>query len=68
MRPDADAGRWPRPFLWVATGVPSGLSFGSGGALTGSPTSAGAYALTIAAFDDSTPPQVAQQRLSFTIH
>jgi hypothetical protein len=55
------------PYLWVATGVPPGLTFSSTGALAGTPTVAGTYTVMITAIDDSVPTQTAQQAFNLSI-
>ncbi len=39
------------PYTWSATGVPPGLSFSSGGSITGSPTTAGSYSVGVTVTD-----------------
>lgn len=41
------------PYTWTAIGVPAGLSFSSTGALSGTPTAAGSYTLSVTVTDSS---------------
>jgi len=55
------------PYIWVASGLPPGLTLGANGALTGIPTTAGEYTASITVLDDSTPTQVSEQSFSLEI-
>ena len=39
------------PYRWTATGVPAGLTFSTGGTLSGTPTTAGTYTLKVTVVD-----------------
>ncbi|MGA2117882.1 MAG: putative Ig domain-containing protein [Bryobacteraceae bacterium] len=41
------------PYTWTATGTPPGLGFSSAGVLSGTPTTTGAYTLSVTATDTS---------------
>ena len=56
------------PYIWVGTGLPPGVSISTTGALSGTPTAAGIYALTIDVVDDSTPAQVSERGFSVVIN
>lgn len=53
------------PFGWSATGLPAGLTLSSDGALSGSPTEEGAFAVTATVTDSSDPVQ--SDDVNFTI-
>jgi hypothetical protein len=55
--------------VWsLASGsLPPGLHLGAGGAITGTPTTAGTYAFTVRVADGSTPKNVATAKLSITV-
>ena len=56
------------PFIWSASGaLPPGLNFAKSGAITGTPTKAGAYPFAAHVVDSSSPPLTASQDLSITI-
>jgi hypothetical protein len=57
------------PFTWKVTAgsLPAGLALGSDGALSGTPTSAGSFAFTVAATDSASPPTSASQSFSVLI-
>ena len=61
----ANGGR--TPYLWVASGLPTGMDLLSTGVLQGSPTGAGNYTVDVTAIDDATPSGIAQQRLALTV-
>jgi hypothetical protein len=46
------------PYVWVGTGLPPGLILHQDGTLSGVPTKAGKYTLSISAIDDSAPTQI----------
>src|SRR5438477_1846427 len=41
------------PYTWSATGLPAGLSIGSGGTITGTPTAIGSFSASIGVLDSS---------------
>jgi len=53
------------PYTWTATGLPSGLSLSSAGAVTGTPDAVGSYEVTATASDSSSPKNTSDT--SFTI-
>jgi hypothetical protein len=57
------------PYSWSlqSGSMPAGLNLSTGGALSGTPTSAGAYPLTFAVTDSSTTPETAKAALTLTI-
>jgi hypothetical protein len=59
------------PYKWSATGLPKGLTLGSGGVLKGTPAqtvTAGTYPIAIKATDSSVPVQTATATLNLTIN
>ena len=54
------------PFTWTAQGLPPGLSL-AGGVLSGTPTAAGTFSVTVTVTDNSTPKQSAPKTYSLTI-
>ena len=65
----AASGGTPPYTSWVITGgaQPPGLSFSSGGVLSGTPTTAGTFSFTVKVSDSSNPPQSATAPLTVTI-
>jgi hypothetical protein len=57
------------PYSWVLTGgsLPAGLSLSAGGVISGTPTTPGSSAFTVAATDSSSPAQSATARFSLTV-
>jgi len=56
------------PYLWSASGLPSGLSLNAAtGAITGSPTVSGTFTVTVTASDASTPPLETSTQLSLSV-
>jgi hypothetical protein len=57
------------PYKWrLASGtLPAGIALSTSGTLSGTPTTAGTYALTVAATDSSTTPQTVSQGLMIQI-
>ncbi len=55
------------PYNWTATGLPPGLTLSAGGALSGTPTTAGNYTPTFTVKDSSTPQLAAQSGLPINI-
>lgn len=58
------------PYTWsVAAGaLPPGLTLSTAGLISGTPTTAGAFAFTVQVADASTPQQTAQASLSITVN
>ena len=58
-----------RPLTWSESGsLPPGLSLSSGGQLSGNPTTAGTYPITVAVTDSSAPPQTAHAAVNIHIN
>ena len=58
----------PATFTWSATGLPAGISISrSTGQMTGTPTTAGTYPVTVTAKDDSVPPQSGAASFTWTV-
>jgi Putative Ig domain len=57
------------PFSWSlqSGSMPAGLNLSAAGAISGTPTSAGAYPLTFVVTDSSTTPETAKASLTLTI-
>jgi hypothetical protein len=55
------------PYTWTASGLPSGLALSPTGALSGTPTTAGTFGVTVQVTDASTPARVAQKNIGLTI-
>jgi hypothetical protein len=55
------------PYTWTASGLPAGLSFSTAGVLSGTPSAAGTFSVTITVNDSSTPPQTSSKTYSLTI-
>ena len=56
------------PYLWVGAGVPPGLVLGQDGTLSGTPTAAGTYTVSLSVVDDSAPAQVVDTSFVLVIH
>jgi hypothetical protein len=57
------------PFTWSESGaLPPGLSLGTGGVLSGTPTDGGSFPITVTVKDSSSPPQTASQKLTIVIN
>jgi len=57
------------PLTWTETGgLPAGIIFGSGGQLSGTPTAAGSFSITVSAMDSGSPPQTASQEFTLVIN
>jgi hypothetical protein len=56
------------PYLWVGVGAPPGLTLHQDGMLSGTPTAAGTYTLTVSVIDDSAPTQIFDVSLPIVIH
>jgi hypothetical protein len=56
------------PYLWVANGLPPGLTLAQNGTLSGIPTTAGTYAFDTSVIDASGPPQHVDESLQLIIH
>jgi len=52
---------------WSATGLPTGLTMGSTGTISGTPTQTGAYSVTATVTDSASPAQTAMATLSLTV-
>jgi hypothetical protein len=52
----------------VGSRLPPGLAVSSSGMLSGTPTSAGTYSVTIEAIDDSMPVQVADRQIDMAVN
>ena len=56
------------PFKWSESGtLPPGLSLSTGGVLSGTPTSAGSFPITVTVDDSSSPQQTASQKVTIVI-
>lgn len=57
------------PFGWLIRdgALPAGLSLGSGGAISGTPTEIGDFSFTVKVVDDADPPEWATKELSLTV-
>ncbi len=57
------------PYTWSITGgtPPAGLSIGSNGALTGNPTVAGTFPITVKVVDSTSPTETATANLTLTV-
>jgi hypothetical protein len=55
------------PYLWVGGTMPPGLVLHQNGSLTGTPTMAGTYTLSVSVADDSAPTQLADTSLQILI-
>jgi hypothetical protein len=64
----ATAGLAPYTFTVSAGTLPAGLSLGSGGVISGTPTTLGSSSFTVKVTDKSNPVQSATQALSITIN
>jgi hypothetical protein len=56
------------PYLWVAKGLPPGLTLAQDGTLSGTPMAAGTYAIVTSIIDGSAPPQYVDESLQLIIH
>jgi len=56
------------PYLWVAGGLPPGLSMQQDGTLGGTPTQAGMYKLSLSVVDHAVTPQAADAAVQIVIH
>jgi hypothetical protein len=56
------------PYLWVAAPLPPGLTLSQDGALSGTPTVAGTYALALSVIDHAPIPQAADASLQLVVH
>ena len=56
------------PYLWVAGRLPRGLTQSQDGTLSGTPTTAGTYTLSLSVVDHATSPQAADASLQLVIH
>jgi hypothetical protein len=56
------------PISWSATGLPPGITIGaSTGTVSGTPTTAGSYAVTVTARDSSSPQKTGSTQFTFSI-
>ena len=55
------------PYTWAATGLPSGMTLGSSGVLSGTPAAAGTFTPMFTVTDSSSPRQTAQAAIDLTI-
>jgi subtilisin-like proprotein convertase family protein len=56
------------PYSWSASGLPSGLSINSStGSISGAPTAAGTYSVTVKATDSSSPAKTGRASYSWTV-
>jgi hypothetical protein len=56
------------PYLWVAGPLPPGLTLAQNGTLSGTPTVAGTYTLSLSVVDHAASPQAADANLQVVIH
>jgi hypothetical protein len=56
------------PYLWAAGPLPPGLVLHQDGTLSGTPTTAGTWMISLSVVDDSAPPQVADAPLQLIVH
>jgi hypothetical protein len=56
------------PYLWVAGPLPPGLTLRSNGTLSGTPSLAGTYTLSLSVVDHAASPQAADAELQLVIH
>ena len=59
----------PSPWTWVVTSgaLPGGLTLGTDGSLTGTPTAAGSFTFTVKVTDSAQPPASGSQSFTVTI-
>jgi subtilase family serine protease len=55
------------PYTWTASGLPAGLSISSSGAITGTPSTAGTYNVTVTATDSSSAHATGNASFTWTI-
>ena len=55
------------PYTWTAIGLPAGLSLNSPGVLSGTPTAAGMFNVTVKVIDSSTPQQMASKTYTLSV-
>jgi Zn-dependent metalloprotease len=55
------------PYTWTATGLPAGLSISTGGVISGTPTTAATYNVTVTATDSAATPQSGSASFTWTI-
>lgn len=56
------------PYLWVAGPLPPGLTISQDGTVSGTPTAAGSYAVSLSVVDHAPAPQAADAALELVIH
>jgi hypothetical protein len=54
------------PYLWVGVGLPQGIVLGQDGSLSGTPTTAGTYTISVSVVGSADPTAVADDALSLT--
>ncbi len=55
------------PFTFSASGLPAGLSISTAGVLSGTPTTAGTYSITVNLTDSGQPQQLSSRTYSLTV-
>ncbi|WP_117213580.1 trypsin-like serine protease [Allorhizocola rhizosphaerae] len=55
------------PYTFTATGLPPGLSISSSGTVSGTPTTAGSYNVTVTATDSSSPAKTGSASYTWTV-
>ena len=58
------------PYIWTVTtgAAPAGLTLGSGGTLSGTPTTAGTVTFTVTATDSAQPPEAGSQPFTIAVN
>ncbi len=55
------------PYTFTASGLPAGLSLSSGGTISGTPTTAGTYTVTVTATDSASPAVTGSTSYTWTV-
>lgn len=55
------------PYSWTATGLPPGLKINTAGQVSGTPTTAGSYAVTVTVADSANPPRTGTMSFTWTV-
>ncbi len=55
------------PYTWSASGLPAGLSLGSNGVISGTPTATGNFSLVISVTDSQSPAKTTSANLSLSV-